>query len=301
MAVGVAVALFFAAGVIMITHKAAPPAAVAGQRTTAIPASATAAPPPPAAVPDPGTTGASSAPPALTAEFAQLAKKLPAVVGIAFSAVGSGQEPTRLGEWQSGGPAWSTIKVPLVIAALQDDESHTVTDAMTAAITESDNAAAESIWAGLGDPVTAGQKVDAVLRQAHDPTIVQSQRVRPPYTAFGQTDWPLTEQVRFTSAAICDKADAPVFDLMGQIAQGQSWGIGTIPGTRYKGGWGPSPSGNYLVRQIGVLTGPNGMVAVALAAQPASGKFDDGIADLNEMAHWLTAHLAALPAGHCGP
>jgi hypothetical protein len=247
---------------------------------------------------DPGTTGAPPAPQGLSAEFAQLAKKLHAEVGIAVSAVGSGQEPMPLGDWQSGGPAWSTIKVPLVIAALQ--ESHAVTDAMAAAITESDNAAAESIWAGLGDPVTAGQKVDAVLRQTHDPTIVQSQRVRPPFTAFGQTDWPLTEQARFTSASFCDKANAPVFDLMGQIVAGQSWGIGNIPGTRYKGGWGPSPSGNYLVRQIGVLAGPNGMVAVALAAQPASGKFDDGVADLNEMANWLHNHLGALPAGHCG-
>ena len=44
------------------------------------------------------------------------------------------------------------IKVPLVIAALREEAPPEVTDAMTAAITESDNAAAESIWASLGDP-----------------------------------------------------------------------------------------------------------------------------------------------------
>jgi hypothetical protein len=49
---------------------------------------------------------------------------------------------------------------------------------MTLAITESDNAAAESIWGRLGDPVTAAHKVEDVLRQTGDPTIVQSQRVR---------------------------------------------------------------------------------------------------------------------------
>ena len=298
-AVGVAVTLFAAASLLWFTRKPAAPAA-AVQHSAAAPASAAPAPPPPAAAPGPATTGAASAPPELTADFAQLAAKLPAVVGIAVSAVGGGQEPMQLGEWKSG-PAWSTIKVPLVIAALHNDESHTVTDSMTAAITESDNAAAEAIWAGLGDPATAGQKVDDVLRQAHDPTVVQTQRVRPPFTAFGQTQWPLTEQVRFASAAFCDKADTPVFDLMGRIVEGQSWGIGTIAGTRYKGGWGPSPSGDYLVRQIGVVTGPNGKIAVALAAQPSSGKFDDGIADLNEIANWLNTHLKALPAGDCGP
>jgi hypothetical protein len=291
-----------AAGVIMIMHKAAPPAAVPGPRTIGAPPPPAAAPAPPAAVPDLGAIGAPAPPPAaLAADFAQLESKLNAVAGIAVSAVGNGQAPMPLGDWQSGGPAWSTIKVPLIIAALQDENPPKVTDTMTAAITESDNAAAESIWAGLGDPVAAAHKVEAVLRLTGDPTIVQSQRVRPPFTAFGQTDWPLTDQVRFTSAAFCDRANAPVFDLMWRIARDQSWGIGTISGTRFKGGWGPSPTGNYLVRQIGVLTAPNGMVAVALAAQPASGKFDDGIADLNKMATWLTAHLGSLPAGQCGP
>jgi hypothetical protein len=238
-------------------------------------------------------------PSALAADFARLETQLHAVVGIAVSAVGDGQAPMILGEWQSG-PAWSTIKVPLIIAALREEQPPKVTDAMTAAITESDTAAAESIWASLGDPVTAAHKVDAVLRETGDPTTVQSERVRPEFSAFGQTEWPLTGQVRFISVAVCDKANAPVFALMGEVQSDQRWGIGTLPGSRFKGGWGPSLSGSYLVRQVGVLAGPTGMIAVAMAAQPASGKFDDGVAALTEMATWLTAHLSALPAGHCG-
>jgi hypothetical protein len=236
---------------------------------------------------------------ALAADFARLQTQLHAVAGIAVSSVGDGQTPITLGEWQSG-PAWSTIKVPLIIAALREDQPPEVTDAMTAAITESNNAAAESVWASLGDPVTAARKVDAVLRQTGDPTTVQSERVRPEFSAFGQTEWSLTDQVRFTSAAVCEKANAPVFALMGEVESDQKWGIGTLPGSRFKGGWGPSLTGTYLVRQMGVLAGPTGMIAVALAAQPASGKFDDGVAALSEMATWLTAHLSALPAGHCG-
>jgi hypothetical protein len=55
----------------------------------------------------------------------------------------------------------------------------------------------------------------------------------------------------------------------------------------------------YLVRQIGVLTAPAGKIAVAIAAEPASGSFDDGTKDLNEVAKWLTEHLGALPVGQC--
>ena len=236
----------------------------------------------------------------LAADFARLETKLHAVAGIAVSAVGNGQAPIMLGDWEHG-PAWSTIKVPLIIAALRQENPPTVTDAMTAAITESDNAAAESIWASLGDPVTAARKVEAVLRQTGDSTTVQSQKVRPEFTAFGQTDWSLTDQARFTSVAVCDSANAPVFALMGRVQPDQRWGIGTVPGAQFKGGWGPSPTGSFLVRQMGVLPAPNGRIAVALAAQPASGKFDDGTAALDEMASWLTAHLGALPAGQCGP
>lgn len=234
----------------------------------------------------------------LTADFDRLAAKLHAVAGLTVVAVGDGQAPMTLGHWQTG-PAWSTIKVPLVIAALREQQPPTVTDAMTKAITESDNAAAESLWTGLGDPAAAATKVDAVLRQTGDPTVVQSRKVRPEFTAFGQTDWSLADQVRFLSVAVCDKANAPIFALMGRVEPDQRWGVGNIPDARFKGGWGPSPKGSYLVRQMGILASPKGMVAVALAAQPDSGTFDDGKADLTELANWLTSHLSALPAGPC--
>lgn len=172
---------------------------------------------------------------------------------------------------------------------------------MIAAITESDNAAAESIWASLGEPATAARKVDDVLRRAGDPTNVQPQTIRPEFTAFGQTDWSLTNQVRFTSVAFCDNANEPIFSLMDRVEAVQRWGIGTVPGSRFKGGWGASPTGAYRVRRIGILTTPNGMTAVALAAQPASGTYDDGTADLTQMAEWLAGYLTALPAGRCGP
>ena len=237
-------------------------------------------------------------PGALSVDFNQFKSTLRGAAGIAISAVGSTDAPITLGDWESGS-AWSTIKVPLAIAALRNHDPPEVTDTMRAAITESDNAAAETIWATLGDPVSAAKQVEGVLGPTGDSTIVQWQRVRPPFTAFGQTDWSLSGQVRFISAAACDSADAPILDLMGLIESNQRWGIGTIGGARFKGGWGPTPTGNYLVRQFGLLATTNGLIAVALAAEPASGQFDDGTADLTEMAKWLADRLGALPAGQC--
>jgi hypothetical protein len=253
----------------------------------------------------PAPTTVSTADPAvasLQADFAQFEPALHATTaGIAVGAVGSTDAPTTLGDWSTG-PAWSTIKIPLALAALRQDDSHTVTDPMKAAITESDNAAAESIWATLGDPVDAAAKVQDVLKQTGDQeTIVPSKKKRQEFTIFGQTDWSLTHQVQFISSAVCDNANTPILALMGQIEPGQSWGIGTIPGTQFKGGWGPSTEGKYLVRQFGVITTPSGgEIAVALAAEPASGQFADGTTDLTEMAKWLTDHLGWLPAGQCG-
>jgi hypothetical protein len=245
-------------------------------------------------VPDAGSSGS------LAADFARLQTTLHAKVGLAVRALGDAQpDPTVLGDWQTG-PAWSTIKVPLVIAALRREDSPDISDAMTKAITESDNAAAELIWDGLGDPTGAASAVQDVLRQSGDPTVVQSQKVRPEFTAFGQTMWPLVDQARFTAVALCDPQNAQVFDLMGRIEDDQRWGLGVITGAKFKGGWGPSSEGKYLVRQMGVVPTPGGLAVVTVAAEPDSGSFADGIQVLSTVAEWLGARLAELPSGRCG-
>jgi hypothetical protein len=235
-------------------------------------------------------------PTALNTEFAQLEASVRAKLGLVVSAVGDGQRPMMLGSWQEG-PAWSTIKVPLVIAAYR--QARQLSDAMKAAITESDNAAAEKLWTQLGDPATAAGRVQQILQETGDPTVVESRKVRTEFTAFGQTIWSLTNQVRFIASAACRSANDPIFALMGHVEANQSWGIGGIAGTQFKGGWGPSPTGSYLVRQIGVLTTPTGKIAVAIAAEPASGTFDDGTHALNELTTWLRNHLGVLPVGRC--
>jgi hypothetical protein len=232
-------------------------------------------------------------------EFAALAAGLDATAGIVVRPVGgAGPEPVSAGEWSTG-TAWSTIKVPLAIAGLRETDPPQVTEAMRAAITQSDNDAAESIWASLGDPATAAQKVEAVLAEAGAPTTVESRKVRPEFTAFGQTEWPLGDQATFLSSAACDPASQPIMDLMGQIEPDQRWGLGQIPGAKFKGGWGPSLDGNYLVRQFGVVPVNDGLAVVAVAVEPNSGAFDDGTEALTQIATWLQEHTDLLPVGNC--
>jgi hypothetical protein len=278
----VAAAILTFSAIYTYRHTPPPPTA---PRSAPLPTPAPPSAPPPQA-----------APTDLAAEFAQLASRLNASMGISFAAVGSGQPITTWGDWPEG-PAWSTIKVPLVIAAYRQQRN--ITANMKAAITESDNAAAEALWQQLGAPPIAAQQVQQVLHETGDPTVVESRRLRAEFTAFGQTTWSPANQVRFLTNAFCDKRNDPVFTLMGEVDPQQSWGIGSIAGTQFKGGWGPSSQGKYLVRQFGVLTTPTGKIAVAIAAEPASGSFDDGRAALDKTATWLKDHLGQLPTGRC--
>jgi hypothetical protein len=238
----------------------------------------------------------------LAGEFAKFQTGLHGRVGVVVRAVGNGSvAPVAFGGLDfADQPAWSTIKVPLVIASMRQHSTGQPTRSMVAAITESDNAAAEAIWEGLGDPVTAAADVGKVLHDTGDPTVVESRKLRPEYTAFGQTDWSLTNQATFLAAAACDPSDRPVLDLMGQVTGDQRWGLGALPDAKVKGGWGPAPSGRYLVRQIAVLpAGQRGVTVVAMAALPDSGSFADGTQVLTQIGEWMHARLNALPSANC--
>lgn len=263
-----------------------------------------ATPPPPTS---PVTVAPSVSPPpapaipmeGLAASFAELQAALQGSVGLAAVPVDSPDASTYIvGDW-SAGPAWSTSKVPLVMAAMREAPTAPATANMIAAITQSDNDAAETIWKGLGEPEGAAGKMTAVLSEAGDPTVVQSQRVRPEFTAFGQTIWSLDRQAQFLAHTACDAQSAEVLDLMAQITASQRWGLGAIPNARFKGGWGPSPAGDYLVRQFGLVHTNRGVVAIALAAAPSSGSLDSGIEMMNAMTGWLSEHLDEVPAGQC--
>ena len=278
-------------GIVVGRNISSPPEAQSNSAPSTLSPQAPASPATPA-VPPPVDGGP------FATEFDSLAAQLNATVGIVVRPVGAGPAPVTAGEWNTG-TAWSTIKVPLAIAGLRETSPPVVTDAMRAAITQSDNEAAEAIWQSLGAPSEAAKKVEAVLADAGAPTTVESQKVRPEFTAFGQTTWSLDDQATFLSSAVCDAGDQPIMDLMGEITPDQRWGLGEIPGAKFKGGWGPSPEGNYLVRQFGVIPVRDGSAVVAVAVEPTSGAFDDGTAALTQIASWLQDHADLLPVGSC--
>ncbi|OBF61367.1 hypothetical protein A5787_17685 [Mycobacterium sp. 852002-50816_SCH5313054-b] len=228
-------------------------------------------------------------PPRLEASFQELAAAVPATIGIAVARPDVAAA-LSLGRWSSG-VAWSTIKVPLAIAALRRDPAR-AHDLVVKAITESSNEAAERLWSQLGDPARAALRVQAVVHDCGDAaTVVESQRIRPPFTAFGQTQWPLDRQARFAAGLPGIGDAATVIDLMRRLTPDQRWGL-AAKGIAAKAGWGPGLADDYLVRQVGIVPTESAYVGVALAAEARA--FDAGVEVINAMTDWLVCHLPAI-------
>ena len=226
----------------------------------------------------------------LETSFHELSGGLPAMTGIAIAAV-DGTCLASFGTWSTG-VAWSTIKVPLAIATLRAGVGSHELVAQT--IAQSDNAAAEELWSQLGNPVVAAQQVQAVIRDAGDATTeVESRRLRPDYTAFGQTQWSLVRQAQFAARLPYIPNASRVVDLMDSLCADHRWGL-AAKGFAAKGGWGPGVDGDYLVRQFAIVPIEAGNVGVALAAQAHDGVFETGVDVLNRLTDWFVDHLAEL-------
>jgi hypothetical protein len=206
--------------------------------------------------------------------------------------VGLHQKARRLGTLSTG-VAWSTIKVPVAIAAVRQANGHPSAETlrlMRAAITSSDNDAALALWSRLGPAAMVATKTQSVLRSGGDrTTVVPSRQSRVGFTPFGQSMWSLTEQARFAASLPCMAGTSTVLSLMGQVTPSQRWGVGGMSGTlALKGGWGPGTDGRYLVRQLSVVRLPDGTrVGMSLAARPADGRFDTGTSNVDALAHWV--------------
>lgn len=256
------------------------------------PATVTAVTPPESPIPSPAPLASDD----LTASFEETAATLPAgEVGVAIF---NGQQVTSYGSWTTGA-AWSTIKVPLSIAALRIDPS-TAEPSMHQAISESDNAAADQMWKMLGDPQTAAAAVDTVLREGGDTAvIVQSQQVHPPYSPYGQTEWSTYQAAIFAFGLPCIAGAAPVLDHMRNLGGNQQWGLAPFADVAAKGGWGPDHRGGYLVRQLALVTNSSGTFAASMAAKPADGSFETGKAMLDTLGAWIDQRRNDIVGGHC--
>lgn len=220
-------------------------------------------------------------------------------VGLAVAPVGGrAVSALILGDRESR-VAWSTIKVPLAVAA---QRANGPSPAERSAIVNSDNASAEQLWASLGAPDQAAAAVTEVLREGGDSaTTVPSQRLRPGFTVFGQTVWSLPAAATFTAHLECMPGTQNVVALMGSVAGNQQWGVETMSrpaSTAVKGGWGPGETSGYLVRQIGLIRHRDGS-GTAVAMSAVGSTMSGGIAALNTLAGALNKQIARLPRGRC--
>lgn len=249
----------------------------------------------------------------LEAEFAQLREGFDGEISMAFAPVGQTDDasPGSSSGLNTSGArvlafgddiedvAWSTMKVPLAIAALRENGPD-VMDLVIPAITYSDNDATWSLWTTLGEDMgTWVDKFDAVLREGGDgSTVFEEDRLHSGGPSYGESIWDDEDQVRFAAGLPCLPDSGPVLELMGQIDEEQRWGLGAIEGARFKGGWGPG-EGEFLTRQFGIIDTPGGQTAVSIVARPNSGSLEDGNEMLTKMAAWIVAHQDQLPAGTC--
>jgi hypothetical protein len=186
-------------------------------------------------------------------------------IGLAIGPLGGGRIETR-GELRES-RAWSTMKVPVIVAAITAGRADW--DAIEAAITRSDNGAAQRLWQALDDGVA---EVEAVLRKAgdHETTLEREPDPRG-HSSFGRTVWSLPAAVTFYSALargelLPARDSERILDAMGRVVPEQRWGLGTLdPPIPFKGGWGPreDPDGGYEVVQVGIA----GATVIAIAAR----------------------------------
>jgi hypothetical protein len=228
--------------------------------------------------------------------FERLERSLGGHHGLAVSTLGVDQPVERVGGVLSGA-AWSTSKVPIAMAVITKGATRAQRADIARSLTVSDNAAAARLWSSLGGGETAASAVDRQLRRAGDMrTHVEDRPLRgDSYTPFGQTNWTLRHQARFTAALVCSRAGREVLEVMDEVTRAQRWGLGSagVP-AQFKGGWGPGSRpgvpGAYFDRQMGVITIEGKPLAVAVAARPADGSHETGTRNLTAIARWLVVH-----------
>lgn len=205
-----------------------------------------------------------------------------------------GEEQPEAAGFTAPSPAWSTIKVPIAIAATRTTPE--LEEDARAAVTASDNAAAQRLFDATGP-----EAVDVVLAHAGLAARVNTAPLRPEFSTFGQTQLSVADEAVLAGRLACVESAAPVLAHMGKIDPAQAYGLGTV-GALFKGGWGPDTTGAYQVRQFGLVPRGDGSWApVALTALPADGSYATGQAMLTAAAEALAEDPERLPAAACQP
>lgn len=202
-------------------------------------------------------------------------------VGIAVYGDAGVAEAGNDGDWR----AWSTIKVPIAIVALQRGE---VPDyLLEQALSVSDNAAAGELWAMLGSDMEPAEAVEELVGnygggiRAVD-TIEEYGVAESP---FGWVPWTLAGQAEFAAHLPCIPDAGPVRAAMGDVVEWQQEGLGLIDGAFFKGGWSDEEveDFSYTYRQFGGVETRDGVIGLAVIAHPDDGTHETAAKMLDEL------------------
>lgn len=251
---------------------------------------------------------------ALQSSFASLESGISGTVGLAVAPLGSAPIHTY-GQLQVG-HAWSSMKVPIIVTLMREGALSAEEESWArSAVTASDNEAAAALFSQLesrhGGLTGASLAVEETLAMSGD-TSTQVATAPPPAGAvstWGQTEWPLSGSVAFYRALACGgligSQSSYVLGLMEEVIGEQQWGLGQAgfpAGTSvaFKAGWGPeAETGGYLVRQAGIIRQGSSGLVVTMAAEDSSGTFEAGVADVDQIAGWVSQHYSELGPAPC--
>ena len=222
------------------------------------------------------------------------ARKYHAKVGVAISA---GDDTIAVGD-KGKGPVWSTIKVPIAIAALKDGADKSLVDL---AIKESDNDAAYSLWSQVQwHEGSADKAVEELLEDYGSHADIHN-------TAFGYSTWSLKDQAVFGAELPCIEEADYVHKVLKDIVSWQKIGLSKEKRTRAKSGWGLDEDENeYTYRQFGVHEVTGKRIGVALSVVTDGEDYAKAEPAVKYLAHEMVGIVdkgvkkgIIKPAAHC--
>ncbi|AWB83121.1 hypothetical protein [Corynebacterium liangguodongii] len=185
-------------------------------------------------------------------------------------------------------PSWSTIKVPIALAAQDycafDDE--TISAMIKSSIEYSDNASAWQLLncVGQGDGVLADSRVSEDVARTGSTIDI--------HRTFGRSNWPIAAASHYAWYLSTLDEDNEVIVAMRNIAEEQSWGLGTLESTAFKGGWsGDRLDGSWHSRQMGFVRVDDTPLGIAIASRSPEGSFTDTTDALDQLAAALGEEL----------
>lgn len=213
--------------------------------------------------------------------------------------------------------ARSTIKVVILAALLKekggiDGLSSIDSQNASLAIQESSNEAARSLYESLsievGGSRLAAYALADLLRRSGDMRTdvpVEVPKGLPPsfISSYGATTWPVGDQVKFMGALegrrVVDRQSTRyILKLMGGVVPegGSTWGLGTLESefkARFKAGWGDNPNGQYLARQLGVISIPDSTTQVSVAVVSSGSSQDEAYRRVTDVSQLVAESLEA--------